>query len=175
MCCWSAYKRNNLDSPEALATFASSRRRLRLSVLPQPTQTDSRTHQRVGDRLTYYIDTGEMMRAYFIRNTSHPTGIVRHTTTTSTLPPSSLRPITPPRYPHAARTSLTSMRPLVFITRFACEQRCRSYGICIHFQFCCGVSSCPDGLVCDRCVVGQADEMVRWSNLPSGSMKNVDI
>lgn len=104
------------------------------------------------------------MQAYFVRNISNPSGSIRHSSlhrsTESPPPPVLLGPIAPPRYPDTVKTSLASMRPLTFVARFNCEQRCRSFGICIHFQFCCGVGNCPDGLVCDRCL-GEAPELVR--------------
>jgi hypothetical protein len=101
------------------------------------------------------------MQAYFVRNTSYPSGTIRHSfRSTGTSPPPPLSPIAPPRFPDAAKTSLAAVQPLVFVTRFDCEQRCRSFGICVHFQFCCGVKSCPDWLVCERCL-GQTPELVR--------------
>jgi hypothetical protein len=107
------------------------------------------------------LQTSQMMQAFFVRNTSHPAGTIRNSfrSTRSSPPPPLLGLIAPPQFPDAAKTSLASMRPLTFVTCYDCEQRCRSFGICIHFQFCCGVKNCPDGLVCERCL-GNAPEFV---------------
>jgi hypothetical protein len=93
------------------------------------------------------------MQAYFIRNSSHPSGLLQYCTRSpKTPPPLPLRPIVPPRFPDAAKTSLATMQPLIFVVQFDCIQNCRSFGICIHYQFCCGVKNCPDGLVCEKCL-----------------------
>jgi hypothetical protein len=107
----------------------------------------------------------EMMQAYFIRNSSHPSGLLQYCTRSPrTPPPLPLRPIAPPRFPDATKTSLAIMQPLIFVVRFNCSQNCRSFGICIHYQFCCGVKNCPDGLVCERCL-GHTPVMVSiWAN-----------
>jgi len=111
------------------------------------------------------LGSREMMQAYFIRNSSHPSGLLQYCTRSPrTSPPLPLRPIAPPRFPDAAKASLATMQPLIFVVLFDCSQNCRSFGMCIHYQFCCGVKNCPDGLVCERCL-GDTPVMVSiWTN-----------
>lgn len=111
-------------------------------------------------RLTSQRTPFKKMQAYFIRNNEHPNGIINQITRSMTTclprPPQIMKP---PRYPETAKTSISNMQGLILITRFDCVQNCRSFGICSHYQFCCGVRNCPDGLICDRCV-GVAPEKV---------------
>jgi len=111
------------------------------------------------------LGSREMMQAYFIRNSSHPSGLLQYCTRSPRAPPPlPLRPTAPPRFPNVAKTSLATMQPLIFVVRFHCSQNCRSFGVCIHYQFCCGVKNCPDGLVCERCL-GDTPVMVSiWTN-----------
>src|SRR5437762_13872893 len=102
-----------------------------------------------------------MEQAYFVRNARNPSGSVGQRDVAGTAAPAwPATALAPPRFPAAAQRSLASMRPVCFVARFSCEQRCRSFGICVHFQFCAGMRHCPDGLVCGRCL-GTAPEMVR--------------
>jgi hypothetical protein len=99
------------------------------------------------------------VQAYFVRNISNTSRSIRHSLrcTGTPLPPL-LSPIAPPRFPDAAKTSLASMRPLSLVGRFNCERRCRSFGICIHFQFCCGMENCPVGWS----VAGALETRLNW-------------
>ena len=97
------------------------------------------------------------MQAYFIRNKDYPNGVQQ--LVRSSTPLVSLSPIKPPRYADAARASLACLKSVIFVTHFECEQNCRSFGICSHYQFACGVRHCPDGLICDKCS-GAAPEKV---------------
>lgn len=111
------------------------------------------------------LGSREMMQAYFVRNSSHPSGLLQYCTRSPRTPPSlPLRPIAPPRFPDAAKASLAIIQPLIFVVLFDCSQNCRSFGMCIHYQFCCGVKNCPDRLVCERCL-GDTPVMVSiWTN-----------
>jgi hypothetical protein len=42
--------------------------------------------------------------------------------------------------------------PCILFVQFPCKQRCRSLGICIHYQFVIPCGKCPDGLICPACM-----------------------
>ena len=65
-------------------------------------------------------------------------------------PPRLLRP----RDPAMTQRMLQQLAPLVLYVPFACVAGCRTYGICVHYQFVIPFSRCPDGLVCTRCTEG---------------------
>jgi hypothetical protein len=62
-----------------------------------------------------------------------------------------LHPLRKPRAPALAAATLGLLQPWVFFVQYGCDQRCRSMGICIHFQFVLGAQRCPDGLICRIC------------------------
>jgi hypothetical protein len=55
--------------------------------------------------------------------------------------------------------TLQALQPCILYVQYACRQRCRSLGICIHYQFVIGVRSCPDGLRCDQCIQSKTEQV----------------
>ena len=56
-----------------------------------------------------------------------------------------------PTLPEVRVSSLRIIQPCILFVQFSCPERCRSYGICTHYQFVLGCRRCPDGLLCDCC------------------------
>jgi hypothetical protein len=90
----------------------------------------------------------------FVKNQNHPAGLSyvgRVPGYIDRRPPT----IKPPLFPDARVTSLNAMSPCILFVQFGCAEGCRSFGICVHYQFVLGCKRCPDGLVCDVCRGGQ--------------------
>jgi len=63
-----------------------------------------------------------------------------------------------PAFPEVTRNSLAALQPCVMFVQYQCTPKCRSLGICIHYQFVIG-GRCPDGLICERCSVDGAEQV----------------
>ncbi|KIV85804.1 hypothetical protein PV11_01461 [Exophiala sideris] len=92
--------------------------------------------------------------AFFTHSTEHPQGQIFFAVKpaanehNSTSPLKLKRPVDPLK----TRQSLEALTPCTFYVQYPCKTKCRSLGICIHYQFVIGCRRCPDGLRCARCV-----------------------
>jgi len=90
---------------------------------------------------------------FFLQSIDFQHGIFLQTKAPSSVT-STLHPLRRPRLLEVTKAILNLMQPCVLFVQFPCEKKCRSMGICIHFQFVIGTQRCPDGLICDRCMAG---------------------
>jgi hypothetical protein len=98
---------------------------------------------------------------FFLQNIDFQHGILLQTKTPSSVT-STLHPLRRPRLMEVTKAILNLMQPCVLFVQFPCKRKCRSMGICIHFQFVIGTQRCPDGLICGRCM-DEAPKKVRTS------------
>ncbi|KIW65709.1 hypothetical protein PV04_07941 [Phialophora macrospora] len=95
--------------------------------------------------------------AFFLQNADYPQGELFHIIRPehiSSAPPAAIKR---PPFPEKRQASLRMLEPCIFFVQFPCRQRCRSLGICIHYQF---VGSCrrlPDGLRCPVCILSDVE------------------
>lgn len=64
-----------------------------------------------------------------------------------------------PAFNQMRKMTLQALQPCILYVQYACRQRCRSLGICIHYQFVIGVRNCPDGLRCDHCIQSKTEQV----------------
>ena len=86
----------------------------------------------------------------FVKSLEYPEGLQFRGTIPSNIsrdPPK----IKLPALPDVRASSLRLIHPSILFVQFSCPERCRSHGICVHYQFVLGCRRCPDGLVCDTC------------------------
>jgi hypothetical protein len=89
---------------------------------------------------------------FFVHSTEHPRG---HRFFTPKPEEISFLPLPMIKRPDLAETrqlSLQCVPPCILFVQFPCKQRCRSLGICIHYQFVLPCGKCPDGLICPACM-----------------------
>jgi hypothetical protein len=117
----------------------------------QPPAASYRTHLAVKGEPAQL--TSLPTAAFFLRNADHPQGkffdIVRPDHISSA-PPAAIKR---PPFPEKRQVSLRMLEPCIFFVQFPCRQRCRSLGICIHYQFIGGCRTLPDGLRCSVCIL----------------------
>ncbi|KIW48090.1 uncharacterized protein PV06_00710 [Exophiala oligosperma] len=63
-----------------------------------------------------------------------------------------------PCYPEMRRHSLDHFEPCIFFVQYPCRAKCRSLGICVHYQFVIPCGKCPDGLICSECIQGTSPQ-----------------
>src|ERR1700761_3127276 len=75
--------------------------------------------------------------AFFLRSSDYPQGAIFHVARPEDI---SLTPPAIKRPPSAEmrQAALQMIRPCVFFVQYPCLQKCRSLGICIHYQFVAG-------------------------------------
>ncbi|KIW20185.1 hypothetical protein PV08_00760 [Exophiala spinifera] len=102
-------------------------------------------HDQQGDEARelgrFFIQSVEYARGHFFvtakpEEISHPD------------PPSIKRPT----YPEMRQHSLRHFSPCIFFVQYPCRSKCRSLGICVHYQFVIPCGKCPDGLICSECI-----------------------
>lgn len=71
-------------------------------------------------------------------------------------PPSIKRP----SYPEMRQHSLGHFAPCIFFVQYPCKTKCRSLGICVHYQFVIPCGKCPDGLICSECIKSTSPQEV---------------
>ncbi|OQV09113.1 hypothetical protein CLAIMM_13280 [Cladophialophora immunda] len=99
--------------------------------------------------------------AFFIRSVDYPQGQIFHMfkpEDISFAPPVVIRR---PPLAEARQVSLQMVVPCVFFVQYPCRQKCRSLGICVHYQFVVGCRKCPDGLRCSTCVQSHVEEAIQ--------------
>ncbi|KIX98714.1 uncharacterized protein Z520_05175 [Fonsecaea multimorphosa CBS 102226] len=99
--------------------------------------------------------------AFFIRSLDHPQGQLFYMAKpedVSSAPPVVIRR---PPLPEVRQISLQMLVPCVFFVQYPCRQKCRSLGICVHYQFVIGCRKCPDGLRCPDCVQSKVEEAIQ--------------
>ncbi|OAL37406.1 hypothetical protein AYO20_03255 [Fonsecaea nubica] len=117
----------------------------------------------VGDKQPQVAAIQQLPRtaAFFIRSLDHPQGQVFHMVKPEDIsftPPVVLRR---PPLPEARQISLQMVVPCIFFVQYPCRQKCRSLGICVHYQFVIGCRKCPDGLRCSTCVQSNVEQAIQ--------------
>ncbi|KIW92046.1 uncharacterized protein Z519_07028 [Cladophialophora bantiana CBS 173.52] len=101
------------------------------------------------------------MAAFFIHSLDHPQGRIFHVVKPEDIsfaPPVLIRR---PPLPEPRQISLQMVIPCIFFVQYPCRQKCRSLGICIHYQFVVGCRTCPDGLRCPICVQQNVEQAIQ--------------
>ncbi|EXJ78339.1 hypothetical protein A1O3_09500 [Capronia epimyces CBS 606.96] len=99
--------------------------------------------------------------AFFIRSSEYPRGQIFHVdkpVEISMLPPVAVRR---PAFPEIRKRSMEMLTPCTFFVQYACQQKCRTMGICIHYQFVVGCRKCPDGLRCSLCAQSSVEQAIQ--------------
>lgn len=102
--------------------------------------------------------------AVFLQSDDYPQGRVIYLPRPPDISPSAPLEIRRPRFPEKRKRALQMMDACQLYVQFPCVQKCRSLGICVHYQFIAGCRRCPDGLICRICM-GRNCDMVRLSSL----------
>ena len=102
--------------------------------------------------------------AFFIKNSEHPDGRLFHTEKPEHISCAPAKAISRPPFPEKRQAVLQVLEPCTFFVQYPCLQKCRSLGICVHFQLIAGCRSCPDGLRCPLCVQSNIEEVITSSN-----------
>lgn len=100
-----------------------------------------------------------MRAAFYIRSSEHPKGQifnVNRPVEISMLPPV---PIKRPALPEMRERTLQMLAPCTFFVQYPCQQKCRTMGLCIHYQFVVGCRKCPDGLRCSLCIQSNVEQV----------------
>ena len=97
--------------------------------------------------------------AFFIHNSEHPRGRIFHTVKPADIPIKPPIKVKRPTFPEMRRMSMQMLVPCIFFVQYPCIQRCRTMGICIHYQFVVGCRKCPDGLRCSICLQRNVEEV----------------
>ncbi|KAK7890229.1 hypothetical protein LTR67_008114 [Exophiala xenobiotica] len=100
---------------------------------------------------------------FFVHSTEHPRG---HRFFTPKPEEISFLPLPMIKRPDLAETrqlSLQCVPPCILFVQFPCKQRCRSLGICIHYQFVLPCGKCPDGLICPACMRSNTQQAISAS------------
>ena len=90
--------------------------------------------------------------AFFIRNVDYPQGQIFHAAQPEDIPTEPPAVMTRPKFPEKRQLSLRMLETCILFVQYPCRQKCRSLGICIHYQFVAGTRKCPDGLRCPACL-----------------------
>ncbi|OAP63519.1 hypothetical protein AYL99_02746 [Fonsecaea erecta] len=117
----------------------------------------------VGDEQSQSMTMQQQRRvaAFFVRSLDHPQGQLFQMVKPEDI--SSAPPVVvkrPPK-PEVRQISLQMLAPCVFFVQYPCQQKCRSLGICVHYQFVIGCRKCPDGLRCSACVQSKTEEAIQ--------------
>ena len=97
--------------------------------------------------------------AFFIRNSDHPEGRLFHADKPEHItfdPPTAIKR---PAFPEKRQAALQMLDPGTLFVQYPCQEKCRSLGICVHFQFIAGCQKCPDGLRCPLCMQSRMEEV----------------
>lgn len=107
-------------------------------------------------------DTPELA-TFYIHSALHRSGQLFHVNKPADIPSSPPVKIRRPKFPETRQLTMCRFPPCVFYVQYPCEQKCRSLGICIHYQFVVSCRKCPDGLRCDLCVASGIEEVCRFT------------
>ncbi|KAK5458387.1 hypothetical protein LTS15_004467 [Exophiala xenobiotica] len=100
---------------------------------------------------------------FFVHSTEHPRGhrfFTPKPEEISFLPPPMIKR---PDLAETRQLSLQRVPPCILFVQFPCKQRCRSLGICIHYQFVVPCGKCPDGLICPVCMRSNTQQAISAS------------
>ncbi|KAK5199185.1 hypothetical protein LTR99_001226 [Exophiala xenobiotica] len=100
---------------------------------------------------------------FFVHSTEHPRGhrfFTPKPEEISFLPPPMIKR---PDLAETRQLSLQRVPPCILFVQFPCKQRCRSLGICIHYQFVLPCGKCPDGLICPACMRSNTQQAISAS------------
>jgi len=107
-------------------------------------------------------DTPELA-TFYIHNVLHRSGQLFHVDKPADIPSAPPVTIRRPKFPEMRQLTICRFPPCIFYVQYPCEQKCRSLGICIHYQFVVNCKTCPDGLRCDLCVATGIEEVCRFA------------
>jgi hypothetical protein len=156
-------------TPVRIASSSVEERMSQLSNSATPTMAPTHFHGQValnGPRPTITQPLNpENLTAFFIHSTEHPQGQIFFAVqpaATATAHRSSTAPefeVRRPADPTKTQQSLAMLTPCTLYVQYPCKTKCRSLGICVHYQFVIGCRRCPDGLRCARCAVSDVQEV----------------
>lgn len=101
---------------------------------------------------------------FFVHSTEYPRGhrfFTPKPEEISFLPPLAIKR---PDLAETRQLSLQRVPPCILFVQFPCKQRCRSLGICIHYQFVVPCGKCPDGLICPACMRNNTQQVIAASS-----------
>lgn len=97
--------------------------------------------------------------AFYVHNCDFPQGKIFHTPKPDDISMSPPVVIRRPAFPEMRKLTMQILMPCIFYVQFPCSQKCRTMGICIHYQFVVGCRKCPDGLRCPVCVRSKVEQV----------------
>lgn len=112
---------------------------------------------------------------FFVHSTEYPRGhrfFTPKPEEISFLPPLAIKR---PDLAETRQLSLQRVPPCILFVQFPCKQRCRSLGICIHYQFVVPCGKCPDGLICPACMRNNTQQVIAASSPFSKTQKNANL
>ncbi|KAI1618508.1 hypothetical protein EDD37DRAFT_606437 [Exophiala viscosa] len=108
------------------------------------------------------------LSAFFIHSTEHPQGQIFFATKPAASERNSISPlrVKRPIDPTKTKHSLEALTPCTLFVQYRCKTKCRSLGICVHYQFVIGCRRCPDGLRCPRCMASPGSQEAIHASRP---------